>query len=91
MPDKVDPHKKCKDCEYFSGDGFECRRHAPIPRIAKISPHGPDGPSEEIHTRLWPSVMPDDWCGDYKWGMRRAKPRHDLDGVEPVPSEDKTW
>lgn len=48
---------KCGDCLYFDDIHLECRKNSPIPQFAKI-------PKDIINK--WPSVEPDDWCGEFR-------------------------
>lgn len=42
----------CKNCESFDPETSECRAKPPV-----ADPRG---------TRIFPKVMPDDWCGEFK-------------------------
>jgi hypothetical protein len=49
----------CGTCSYFESAHAQCRRHPPV-----LLP----GPEPELAPprSQWPSVGPDDWCGDYE-------------------------
>ena len=52
----------CGDCKFFDDDAGECRRYPPtVMAYAAESFDGGVG-----FTSQWPSVRPDDWCGEWK-------------------------
>lgn len=54
----------CIDCKYYRIIAEEtygrCYKHAPRPRIIKIRDDIPD------KLTVWPHVLSDDWCGEFK-------------------------
>jgi hypothetical protein len=51
----------CSCCRYFapksaSRSRNECRRHTPAPRL----------PHDQSPLGIWPAVLPDHWCGEFK-------------------------
>ena len=50
----------CQSCAFYNDKGSECRRYAP-------QPHNDETKAS------WPSVMAEDWCGEYKEDAEKAK------------------
>jgi hypothetical protein len=52
----------CMTCVFFKPSNYyglgECRNHSPIIKDEKIL--------ESIPNRKWPTVIEDDWCGDFE-------------------------
>lgn len=58
----------CSCCRFFSPKSpghprDECRRYSPAPRLAH------DGRHDQFAIGIWPAVLPDHWCGDFKRRM----------------------
>ena len=55
----------CACCRFFSPKSVaqprhECHRRAPVPRL------GQDGRHDEFGIGVWPIVLPEKWCGEFK-------------------------
>jgi len=62
----------CSCCRYFSPVSnrdrlSHCRRHSPAPRLTY------DGRHDVLDLGVWPVVLPEEWCGEFK---RRVAIRH---------------
>ncbi len=63
---------RCVNCQYYDrqnkGQGAgQCRRQAPALSPINAKAYMIEG--------VWPTVRDDDWCGEWKSGMRKADPR----------------
>lgn len=53
--------EECGSCAYFAHEQERCRRYPPTTHIESTEPISP------VRT-LWPTVVKEDWCGEYKQG-----------------------
>lgn len=53
--------KRCGKCRFYRGISYNCRRHSPTIVREKYEIRGIG------HNTVYPTVAPDDWCGDFEW------------------------
>ncbi len=64
MTERIMTERICQNCRYYYDTSYgkqECRRNPPLP-----------GP--ENNFRMWPSVSPRDWCGEWDGPLYDSRP-----------------
>ena len=57
--------ESCALCRFYINDESECRRHPPSVWLATASYREAGRDKAQRVTVTWPSVKPDDWCGEF--------------------------